>query len=171
MAFVYAYNLPATGFGVVVDLPLETLTNYKNAVGTNGFTKGDAVTTVAGLLKRSKDDATANKITGVLEGIEFLGLADGGTYAATNASFNASAIDTTAFPNGVGKVRMDSNAVYRVPVKAGQTAANANLQVSYGLSQDAAGDQTVDLTNITTNVKVKVIGFTKDGKSVFVTLL
>lgn len=167
--FVYSYTLPGDATSVVVDLPLDTLTNYKNAVGTNGYTKGDAVTTAAGLLKRSKDGATPPKITGVLEGIEFLGLADGGTYAATNASFNASAIDPVAFPNGVGKVRMDSNAVYRVPVRTG-VAANANLQVSYGLFQDATGDQTVDLANVA-NAQVKVIGFTKDGKSVFVTLL
>jgi hypothetical protein len=149
---------------------LETTGNYPFGVGTNGVTKGDLVVLASGLLKRVKDQATP-KASGVLEGTEFLGLvAQGQPYAATNASATASAVNTTLFPNGVGKVRRDLAAVYRVPVKAGQTAANANVGVSYGISQDAAGDQTVDLTSVT-NVLVKVEGFTPDGKQVYVTIL
>lgn len=171
MSFVFAYNLQGKANDVVRDLPLDTVTNYKNAVGTNGVTKGDLVYQPAGgLIIRSKNVTTPPKAIGVLEGVEFLGLAAGGTYAATNTSFNANSINLTRNPNGVGKVRRDPNAVYKVPLKAGQTATNANLGVSYGIFQDAAGDQTVD-TSQTTNVLVKVEDYSADGLSVFVTLI
>jgi hypothetical protein len=170
MAFVFAYTLQGDGADVVTDKPLDTATNYKNAVGTNGVTKGDLVHLASGLLVRSKNVTTPPKAYGVLEGTEFVGLAAGGTYAAVNSSFNANSINTTRNPNGVGKVRHDPNAVYKVPLKAGQTATNAMVGVSYGISQDAAGDQTVDTTQ-TVNVLVKVEDYSADLLSVFVTLL
>lgn len=169
MSFVFAYNLDGSNTSVVNDFPLDTATNYKTA-GTNGVTKGDLVFLNAGLLRRTNNVASP-KASGVLEGTEFLGLvAQGQPYAATNSSFTASAVDNTLYPNGVGKIRRDTTAVYRVPVKAGQTATNANIGVSYGISLDAAGDQTVDLTNVT-NLLVKIEGFQPDGKVVYVTIL
>lgn len=171
MAFVFAYNEEGgAASDVVVDVPLDTVANYKNSVGTNSYTQGDAVTMASGLLKRSKDVTTPPAIYGVLEGIEFLGLSQDSTlYPVSQASFNAASINTTLFPNGVGKVRVSTAAVYKVAVKSGQTAAVANRNVKYGLSQDAAGDQTVDLTN-TTNAQVTVKDFTPDGKFVYVKL-
>lgn len=170
MAFEFVYNLEGDTDSAVMDYPLDTLANYQNAVGTNGVTKGDLVVITAGLLKRVKDVVTP-KASGVLEGTEFVGLvAQGQPYAATNTSFTASAVNSTLFPNGVGKIRREPQSVFRVPVKAGQTAANANIGGSYGIFQDAAGDQTIDLTSVT-NVLVKVEGFTPDGKKVYVTIL
>lgn len=168
MAFVFAYALDGNGASPVADLALDTLVNYKTA-GTNGVTKGDLVFLNAGLIRRTNNVASP-KASGVLEGTEFVGLvAQGQPYAATNASNTASAVSTTLFPNGTGKVRRDPAAVYRVPVNSG-TASNANVGVSYGIALDAAGDQKVDLTN-TTNLVVKVEGFTTDGKFVYVTIL
>ena len=169
MAFTFAYTLSGSTTSEVKDFPLDTLVNYQNGVGTNGPKQGDLVFLNAGLLKRTKDAATPKAI-GALEGVEFLGLVGAGQpYAATDASITASAIDKTRNPNGVGKVRLYQDAVYRVPVKAGQTVANANVGASYGIFQDAAGDQTLDLTN-TTNVIAKVLDYSKDGKTAFVLL-
>jgi hypothetical protein len=172
MAFVFAYSLDGDNSNSINDLPLDTLANYKTS-GTNGVTKGDLVFQSSGLLRRN--GVTTGAGIGVIEGTEFTGLvAAGQPYAATNSSFTASAIDTTAYPNGVGKVRMDkSSVVYKVPVYqtgAVVTATNANLGGSYALGIDAAGDQQVDL-NTTTTPAVKVIGLSKDGKSVFVQLV
>lgn len=168
MAFEFAYTTDGTSVGIVKDFPLDTLENYKNGTGTNGVKKGDLVVLNNGLVRRA--DAKATAALGVVEGTEFTGLvAQGQPYAATNSSFTAEAIDKTKYPNGVVKVRYHANAVYRVPVKAGQTATNANIGNLYGIATDASGNQTVDLTS-TTNTVVKVIDVSKDGKTVFVTL-
>lgn len=166
--FEFAYSLDGNNAVPVVDLALDTAANYKTA-GTNGVTKGDLVFLNAGLLRRT-NDAVTPKASGVLEGTEFVGLvAQGQPYAATNASLTASAIGAQ-FPNGVGKVRRDISAVYRVALVTGQTATNANIGASYGIAVDAAGNQVVDLTEAT-NLLVKVEGISKDGKKVFVTIL
>ena len=169
MGFSFAYALGSVT-SEVRDYPLDTLTNYQNGVGTNGPKQGDLVFLASGLLKRTKDAATPKAI-GVLEGVEFLGLvAAGQPYAATDASITADAINKTKNPNGVGKVRIYENVVYSVPVKSGQTLTTANIGVAYGIFQDAAGDQTLDTTN-TTNVIAKVVDFSKDGKTAFVTIV
>jgi hypothetical protein len=172
MAFAYAYSLDGDTANVIGDLPLDTAANYATGAGTNGVTKGDLVFQSSGLLRRAVAATTSGTAIGILEGTEFVGLvAQGQPYAATNASGTASAVNTTLFPNGVGKVRQDkSSVVYKVPVKSGQTAANSNLGVAYGIALDATGDQTVDLTN-TTTTHVKVVGRTDSGAHVFVLLV
>lgn len=168
MAFQFAYKMDGQSVGVVKDFLLDTLTNYQNGTGTNGVKKGDLVILNNGLVRRAASTSTA--AIGVVEGTEFTGLvAQGQPYAATNSSFTAEAIDTTKYPNGVVKVRYHADAVYRVPVKSGQTATNANIGNLYGIATDASGDQTVDLTN-TTNTLVRIVEISKDGKTVFVTL-
>ena len=168
MGFSFAYALGSVT-SEVRDYPLDTLTNYQNGVGTNGPTQGDLVFLEAGKLQRTVNETGAKGI-GVLEGVEFLGLiAQGQPYAATDASITADAIDKTKNPNGVGKVRIYENVVFSVPVKDGQTAATANIGVAYGISQDAEGEQILDLTN-TTNTIAKVVDFSKDGKTAFVTI-
>jgi hypothetical protein len=172
MAFVYVYSQDGDTANVIADQALDTASNYPNGTGTNGVTKGDLVFLASGLLKRAAVATASGSALGVLEGTEFTGLvAQGQPYAATNASGTASATNTTLFPNGVGKVRMDkSSCVYKVPVKSGQTAANTNVGVAYGIAVDATGDQTVDLTN-TTTTHVKVVGRTDSGAHVFVQLV
>lgn len=171
MAFEYAYSTDGAAVLSVKDFPLDTAANYKTS-GTNGVTKGDLVFQSGGLVRRN--GATTGTAMGVLEGTEFTGLvAQGQPFAATNASFIASAIDTTKNPNGVGKIRIDKSAVYRVPVyQSGvtQTAANAHIGTSYAIGIDAAGNQTVDL-NTTTTPAVKVIDYAPGGKTVYVTLV
>lgn len=170
MAFIFAYDLDGNHASPVVDQALDTPTNYKNGVGTNGTTKGDLVFQAAGLVKRTVN-ATTPKAIGVVEGTEFLGLvAQGQPYAAAKGSFTAQADNTTLYPNGVVKVRRNPTAVYKVALKAGQTATVANRGIAYGISQDAAGDQTLDTTN-TTNVIAKIEDITADGKFAFVTLI
>jgi hypothetical protein len=168
MAFVFAYSLDGDNGKPVTDLPLDTAANYKTS-GTNGVTKGDLVFQSGGLLRRN--GATTGTAIGVLEDTEFTGLiAQGQPYAATNSSFTASATNTATFPNGIGKVRLDKSNVYRVPVKSGSTATNANIGVSYAISVDATGDQTVDIATTTTPA-VTVRERSADGKFVFVTLV
>jgi len=170
MAFIFAYAKSGGGAsGVVNDAPLDTEANYKNGVGTNGTTKGDLVIRNSGLIRRAKDGASPPAAVGVLEDVEFTGLVTSGPYAASRASFNAAITDSTLYPNGMGKIRPGGNNVFKVAVKSGQTAANANIGVAYGISQDAAGDQTVDLTN-TANAQVTVEAISPDGKYVYVTL-
>lgn len=168
MALVYSYSLDGNHASPVVDQALDTATNYKNAVGTNGVTKGDLVFSAAGLIKRTINAATPKAI-GVVEGTEFLGLvAAGQPYAAAKGSFNASAIDTALYPNGVVKVRKDPLAVYKIPVNTTATVANRNI--AYGIIQDAAGDQKLDLTQ-TTNALLKIEDITADGKFAYVTII
>lgn len=165
MAFQFAYSLDGDGASVSKDMPLDTLANY----GTGGVKRGDLVFQSAGLLRKVQVATASGSAVGVLEGQEFTGMG-GGIYAAVNSSFTASAINTTKNPNGVGKVRNNkSDSVFKVPVKTGQTAANANLGIAYGIFIDANNDQQVDLTN-TTNTFCKVLDYTPDGKYVFVQL-
>lgn len=167
MAFQFAYSLDSSAISTIKDFPLDTVVNYQNAVGTNGVKKGDLVFLNAGLVRRTTNVATPKAI-GIVEGTEFLGLvAQGQPMAAVEAAQTAQAVSTTRNPNGVVKVRVESDSVYRVPVKSGQTAAQANVGGQYGISQDAAGDQTIDLTQVT-NILVKVVDYSVDGKTVFV---
>jgi hypothetical protein len=174
MAFQYAYSLDGASSSTVKDYALDTATNYKTGAGTNDMKKGDLVFLNAGLVRRATAATATGTSLGVVEGGEFLGIATAGTtYAATNSSFTASSIDTTRNPSGVTKVRIDKADIYRVPVnQAGalQTATTTQIGVSFNIILDAAGDQKVDL-NLSTVPTVKVIDFTKDGKTVFVTLV
>lgn len=157
MAFEFMYTLANTTAPNVNDLPLDTLTNYQNTTGTNGVKRGDLVfiDATSGLVKRSKAGAGI-LATGVLEGSEFMGLVGAGQpYAATQASFTAEALNTTKFPNGVGKVNVDKTSVYRVPSSAAVTPAH--IGKVYGILNGGTGDQTVNLAD-TTNTAVKVIG-------------
>lgn len=157
MAFTYAYSLGG-GMSSIIDFPLDTTANYKTA-GTNAPTKGDAVFLNAGLVRRT-NQAAPYKVVGVLEGIEFKGLADGGTYAATNSSFNSHVVDATNFTNGVAKVRVDNDAVYKVNVLTGSATA-ANIGVAYGINVAASGDQTIDLASVTASqTPFKVLALT-----------
>lgn len=172
MAFQFAYNVTADSAGIVKDYPLDTASGYKTGAGTNGVTKGDLVFQSSGLLRRAI--ATTGAALGVLEGQEFTGLvAAGQPYAATNTSFIAESVGTDKYPNGVGKVRPEKTAVYRVPVStagAVDLATNAHLGQSYTIALDAAGDQKVDL-NVQTTPCVKVVDRSPDGTYVFVTLI
>lgn len=171
MAFEFAYSLDGSHVSSIKDFAADTATNYKNGVGTNGVTKGDLVylDTTTGLVRRTINQASP-KASGVVEGTEFTGLvAAGQPYVATNASVTASATNTTRYPNGVVKLRTESDSVYRVPVKSGQSASAAIVGKAYGISQDATGDQSVDLTQ-TTNTVVKVLDYDAAKNAVFVIL-
>lgn len=167
MAFQFVYNLQGDGNNVVKDFPMDTLANFPLA----DQKKGTLVNQVSGLLR--KVGAAGGAGIGVFEGGEFTGLvAQGQPYAAVNSSFTAEATNTGKNPNGVGKVRIDKNSVYKVPVYqtgAVVTATNAHLGGSYALNL-SSGDQQVDL-NVTATPSVKVLDRSVDGKFVFVTLI
>lgn len=167
MAFQFAYSLDGNLASIVKDFPLDTVANY----GNGGTKRGDLVLQVGGLIKRA--GAAAGTAFGVLEGGEFVGLvAQGQPYASVNSSFTASAIDTNRNPNGVGKVRIDKSAVYRVPVAqagAKQAALTADIGSTFAIILQST-DQQVDL-NTTTTPSVKIVDISKDGKTVFVTLI
>lgn len=164
MAFVFAYSLDSNAAQAIVDLPLDTAGNFAVAQQT----KGSLVKSVSGLLQKCGTGAAGTGAVGVLEGGEFTGLvAQGQPYAATNASQIASATDTTAFPNGVGKVRMDKAAVYKV--KASAAVTNANIGASYGITLTGS-DQTVNIAD-TTNLAVKVVQVDIPNQYVYVTIL
>lgn len=163
MAFEFAYALDGSSISTIKDFPLDTLgtasAGYNVGVAnTIKARKGDCVFLNAGKLRRQYDVVTPKAI-GVVEGFEFLGLADAGTtYAATNSSFTFGGIDTVKFPNGVAKVRIETDSVYRVSPKNGQTVTAGLIGGSYNIYVDTANnnDQQIDIT-LSTNSVVKVV--------------
>lgn len=168
MAFQYAYALDGTASSNIKDIPLDTTANYKTGAGTNDMKKGDLIFLSAGLARRATAATPTGTLLGVVEGGEFTGLA-GAPYTAVNSAFTASITSATKFPNGMCKAHMDKVNVYRVPVNSG-TITNANLGVAYNIILDAAGDQKLDIT-LTTVPACKVIDYTPDGKTAFVTIV
>lgn len=173
----FAYALDAGNASEIKDFPLDSWAT--TAVGYNqGITgvsaapkKGDLVYLNAGKLRRAYDAASLKGI-GIVEGFEYVGIGGPATGAnpvdssVANASFIASVTDATRYPNGIAKVRVANQAVYRIP--ASGALSNANVGVAYGLTVSAAGDQTLDLTE-TTNTYFKVVDF--KGTTAYVTLL
>jgi hypothetical protein len=183
MSLEFAYGLDGASSSSIKDFPLDTQgtasTGYN--VGISGLTapgayyakKGDVVFLTAGKLQKTYNVASP-KAVGVVEGFEFTGLVPQGTlqpgasYAAANVYPFSSAQDTTKYPNGLAKVRIETDSVYRAPVKAGQTVTNAMIGGSYNISIDAAtGDQSVD-TSLSTNVVFKVVDTDTRNNKLFV---
>lgn len=183
MAFEYAYSLDASAVSNIKDFPLDTTGTASTGfnIGFTGLTggatayyprKGDLVFLNAGLLRKSYN-LVSPKANGVIEGFEFTGLGQGPTgsqpfdYSAKNASFTADVTSTTKYANGLAKVRVETDSVYRVPLKAGQTATVAMIGGSYGIFTDTiTGDQTVDNTQ-TVNVVVKIVDVDLKTNNVF----
>jgi hypothetical protein len=163
MAFEFAYALDGSSISTIKDFPLDTVGVASSGynVGIANTTKpkrGDCVFLNAGKLRKQYDVVTP-KAVGVIEGFEFLGLADAGsTYAATNASSTFEGTNTTKFPNGVAKVRIETDSVYRVSPKSGQTVTASLIGGSYNIFVDTANgnDQLIDIT-ASTNSVVKVV--------------
>lgn len=176
MGLEFAYSLDGSDAMEIKDFALDTwavaAAGYNQGITGNSAApkKGDAVYLSGGKLRRAAD-AASQKVLGIIEGFEFVGL--GGPATATNpidnsaawASFNASVTDATRYPNGVAKVRTANNAVYRIPVAT--TAGLANIGVAYGITVAATGDQTLDLTE-TTNTVFKVVDYAPGGKIAYV---
>lgn len=165
MAFEFAYALDGAAVSTIKDFPLDTLANYQSGAGTNGFKKGDLVSlNASGKIIRTK--AADTKAIGVVEGFEFTGLvAQGQPYAATRASFTDSAQDTSKYPNGVVKIRVESDSVYRVPVSGSAPV----LGTAYAIVLDAAGDQKVNQASVV-NPLVKVVDYDASKNVAFVIL-
>lgn len=159
MAFEVAYSLQSNVISPAKDIPLH---------GTSTPKKGELVKLVTGLAQKT---ATAGGTSdGVMVGKEFMGLvAQGQEYAAPNAALTNVNISNA---NGTGKVILDKNIVYRVPVYQGgakDAPVAADRNSTFAINT-VSGDQQVDL-NVTTTPSVKVIDWTPDGKFVFVTLI
>mgnify|MGYP003327917072 FL=1 len=125
MAFSFAYSLGGSDAPVTKD--------YSISSGTPAI--GDCLVISAGGTgaKVSNTTVVASKV-GVCMGQNFLGLATGGTYAATNSSIYN--------PSSLAKIISDPNAVYRVPWAADASAAV--IGNTYLLS--SATDQSLSLT-------------------------
>lgn len=176
MAFEFAYALDGSSVSTVKDFPLDTVGTSSAGynVGIANTTKprrGDCVFLVAGKMRKQYDVATPKPV-GVIEGFEFTGLADTGLYAATNASITADAVNTTKFPNGVAKVRVESDSVYRISPKTGQTVTAAMIGGSYNIFVDTANnnDQQID-TTLSTNACVKVVDVDLAKNKLFVMMV
>lgn len=165
MAFQMAYSLDGSGVSSIQDFPLDTLANYQSGAGTNGYKKGDLVSLNAGgKIYRTK--AADVKAIGVIEGFEFTGLvAQGQPYAATRASWNDSAQDTTKYPNGVVKVRVETDTVYRIPYTGGTPV----IGTAYAIVLDAAGDQKLNVASVV-NPLVKVVDVDTATTMAYVTM-
>lgn len=181
MALEFAYSLDGSSVSNVKDFPLDAggtassgyNTGISGLTGTNPYfpKKGDLVYLNAGLLRKSYNVASP-KASGIIEGFEYTGIGQAASatnpnnYAAANASNTSSVTNTTKYPNGIAKVRIESDSVYRIPVNAG-TAGNANVGNSYNVVLDTTGDQKIDLT-LSTNPVFKVVDYSPDGKTAFV---
>lgn len=147
MAFTYAYSLDSTLSGVQ-DFALTAPATYTPAAG-------DAVVFDANgavVSKHVTGDANTSKV-GVSVGSNFRGLAQGGTYAATNAA--------TYQPAALGKVYIDPNAVYRVAWTSSATAAVVGT--AYGITT-VGTDQQLDVAK--TGAVVKFMLVDKDTTAV-----
>jgi hypothetical protein len=165
MAFQMAYSLDGSGISSIQDFALNTVALYQASAGTNGYKKGDLVALDA-TGKIIRVNAGSTKAIGVVEGFEFLGLvAQGQPYAATRASFNDSAQDTTKFPNGVCKVRVETDTVYRVPYTGGVPVVGT----AYAIVLDAAGDQKLNTASVV-NPLVKVVDVDTTTANAYVTM-
>ena len=138
MAFTYAYSLDNTsGAPIAKDF---TVSSYTPKLG-------DSVIYSSGNVTGQAAAATAT-VLGVVAGSNFLGLATGGTYAATNSS--------TYNPSTLAKVIIDPNAVYRVPVKA--SGAAPTVGTAYQLTV-VSGDQQLDTAATGTGAIYKVVAY------------
>lgn len=166
MAFSFAYSLDGSAVSNVKDFALDTVANYQAGSGTNGYKRGDLVAlSAAGKITRA--NAASTKAIGVVEGFEFTGLvAQGQPYAAVRSSFNDSAQDTTKYPNGVVKVRVESDSVFRLPISG--TASSVIIGQAYAIILDAAGDQKLNQAS-QANPLVKVIDVDVANAWAFVT--
>lgn len=126
MAFSYAYSL-GNGNGA------PTIVDFAITSGTPAL--GDCVVIASGGTGAKVNNTTvvASKV-GVCVGQNFLGLAAGGTNAATTTS--------TYNPSALAKIIVDPDAVYRIPWAA--SATSAVIGNTYLLS--SATDQTLSLT-------------------------
>lgn len=140
----FAYSLDG-GVGVIKDF------NFAAAYASTAK-KGDFVVTDASgnIVKVAAAGAT---ITGVLEGSEFTGLVPGTANASKTAAVTGAA-------NGVGKVRINREAVYRIP--AGNITA-ANIGSTVGVTAAHAGDTAAAAKPL------RVIAV--DGSTAFVTII
>jgi hypothetical protein len=164
MAFEFAYALDGSTVSNIKDFPLDAVgvssSGYNIGIAnTTKPKKGDCVFLVSGKMRKQYDVATPKPV-GVIEGFEFTGLAQAGDYAATaaNAGFAVSALDTVKYPNGVAKVRIEADSVYRISPKAGQTVTAGLIGGSYNVFIDTANNnnQQIDIT-ASTNAVVKVV--------------
>lgn len=147
----FAYSLNSEQAGVVKDFVLAA---------AGGAKKGELVRlNSSGLAEKAL--ASGNKGFGVVEGTEFTGLAQGGEYAATNASKTAS---VTGVATGVVKVRTDNSSVYRIAISAGSPVIGG----SYDIAVDGTtGVQT--LVGTTSHPQLKVVDIV--GTTAFVTVV
>lgn len=176
MSLEFAYSLDGSDAMEIKDFPLDTwataAAGYNQGITGNSAApkKGDAVYLSGGKLRRAADAAN-QKVIGIVEGFEFVGLGGPATStnpvdnSAKNASYVASVTDAVRYPNGVAKVRIANNAVYRIPVAT--TAGPANVGAAYGITVAATGDQTLDLTE-TVNTVFKVVDYAPGGKIAYV---
>lgn len=133
MAFTYAYTLGGGDAPVIQDF------GNGAAVPANGdmFIVASGATTT----KAIATTANTNKVA-VSLGANFLGLATGGTYAATNAS-------ATANTSAATKLILDPSAVYRIPWSA--SGASAVIGATYNLANTlVTQDQTLSPAAVNT---------------------
>lgn len=173
MAFEFAYSLDGSAISSIADMPLDTIgtssSGYNAGIAnTVKPQKGDCVFLSGGKIRKQYDVA-APKALGVIEGFEFLGLANNGDFAATNSSFTSGATDTTKYPNGIAKIRIEGDSVYRVSPKSGQTVATSNIGNGYNIFVDTANNnnQLIDIT-LSTNPVVKVVDVDLKNNKLFV---
>lgn len=161
MALVFSYNTQADAASVVKDFPKAS------AYGTpNRFIKGDLVALSSGELVRAS--ATSTSVVGIVEGWEFTGLqatsSGAGTETVANASQTADVVANTKYANGLGKVRIGTTNIFRIPVKGGVTAV---VGQTGGVAVDGTtGDQTYD--SAATGKPLTVVDVSKDGTVAYV---
>lgn len=137
MALTYAYSLDnGSGAPITKDF---TVSGYTPKAG-------DSVTYSAGNVTGQAVAGTTT-VLGVCVGANFLGLAQGGTYAATTSS--------TYQPSTLAKVIIDPGAVYRIPMKA--SVAAPTIGTAYQIDV-VSGDQQLT-AGTAAGAIYKVVGF------------
>lgn len=165
MALVFAYGLDGDSPGSLKDFtPAQAgdtdATNTSAAAGVYAAHKGDIVAfndqnRVAGAV------VAATSVIGVCEGGNFLGLATGGTYAATSAMTG-----TNSQKSAIAKVRTAYNAVYRI----NYTGTDPVIGSSHPF-KIVSGDYQLDTADTVGSTKLlKVVDVDTVNKNAFVTI-
>lgn len=146
MAFTYAYSLDGSQAPIFLDYDLTAAATYTPAAGD--MVKFDANGKV--VAKHVVGDAASSKL-GVSVGSNFLGLAAGGTNAATTIS--------TYAPSAIGKVCADPNAVFRVNITSSSAIV---VGTTYGITT-VSGDQQLDPAATASNNRFLVVDFDRSA--------
>lgn len=156
MAFTFAYNL--TDESVVIK-------DFPTATGVTPARGDIVVLNASGQIAAAGNNPTA--VLGVYEGGSFMGISQGGSYAAAAANSN----DETNQTNPLGKIRVaDPTSVYRVPYVGSAPTVGTKYGNTSGAAPAGSGAH-IDTANTATGAIYQVVGVDTANTNAFVIII